>query len=462
MAMPRGACCTVSSVITIAMLGGGQTLRVHLDNHFGQGTDIEPSLLDRQSPSTRQERASSVSPWTRLARLLLLVPPAADAFNAATGIMRSRPPALHVRLWDKHREALSMSSDPQSSAAMNRRKALEALGIATIAATSAVPAAAHAVSAPELGQALPSEDLSQYVNSSRAFGESENKLVQSAIKFITGGIAGSIGAAAVYPVDSVKTRLQNERTPQGQEPKYTGALDCFTKTVREEGASALYQGLLPQVVGVWPEKAIKLTVNDAVRKVFADPATGSVALPFEILAGAAGGLFQDIFTNPLEIVKVRLQVADSRSGKQLSPIEVTKELGFAGLYQGVGVCLARDVPFSAIYFPAFAHLKEAWIPAGEEPLLRLLLAGAIAAIPAAYLVTPADVIKTRLQVKAEDGQDVYKGPFDCYQQIVEKEGWQALFKGGVQRVARSSPQFAVTLTVFDILNDWVAKNLQLS
>jgi Mitochondrial carrier protein len=42
---------------------------------------------------------------------------------------------------------------------------------------------------------------------------------------------------------------------------YKNSLDCFRQTFRNEGFKGLYRGLLPQLVGVAPEKAIKLTVS---------------------------------------------------------------------------------------------------------------------------------------------------------------------------------------------------------
>ena len=42
---------------------------------------------------------------------------------------------------------------------------------------------------------------------------------------------------------------------------YKNSFDCFRKVVRYEGFFGLYRGLLPQLVGVAPEKAIKLTVG---------------------------------------------------------------------------------------------------------------------------------------------------------------------------------------------------------
>ena len=66
----------------------------------------------------------------------------------------------------------------------------------------------------------------------------------------------------MYPIDLVKTRLQNQRTGSYVgELMYKNSFDCFKKVVRHEGVRGLYRGLAPQLVGVAPEKAIKLTVS---------------------------------------------------------------------------------------------------------------------------------------------------------------------------------------------------------
>jgi solute carrier family 25 aspartate/glutamate transporter 12/13 len=112
------------------------------------------------------------------------------------------------------------------------------------------------------------------------------------------------------------------------------------------------------------------------------------------------------------------------------------------------------VPFSAIYFPTYSHLKKDWF--GESPtkklgILQLLVSGAIAGMPAAYLTTPCDVIKTRLQVEARKGQTHYRGLAHCASTIWHEEGFKAFYKGGPARVMRSSPQFAFTLAAYEVL-----------
>ncbi|XP_073503050.1 electrogenic aspartate/glutamate antiporter SLC25A12, mitochondrial [Phyllobates terribilis] len=282
------------------------------------------------------------------------------------------------------------------------------------------------------------------------------QVAESAYRFTLGSIAGAVGATAVYPIDLVKTRMQNQRSSFVGELMYKNSFDCFKKVLRYEGFFGLYRGLLPQLVGVAPEKAIKLTVNDFVRDKFTQR-DGSIPLMAEILAGGCAGGSQVIFTNPLEIVKIRLQVAgEITTGPRVSAVTVVRDLGFFGLYKGAKACFLRDIPFSAIYFPVYAHCKSQFADeAGHIGALQLLTAGAIAGVPAASLVTPADVIKTRLQVAARAGQTTYNGVIDCFRKILKEEGGKALWKGAGARVFRSSPQFGVTLVTYELLQRWL-------
>uniref|UniRef100_A0A2S2NFN4 Calcium-binding mitochondrial carrier protein Aralar1 n=1 Tax=Schizaphis graminum TaxID=13262 RepID=A0A2S2NFN4_SCHGA len=279
------------------------------------------------------------------------------------------------------------------------------------------------------------------------------QVLESLYRFTLGSISGAIGATAVYPIDLVKTRMQNQRAGSFiGELMYRNSFDCFKKVIRHEGIFGLYRGLLPQLIGVAPEKAAKLTVNDLVRDKLRSE-NGDLAVSAEIIAGACAGFSQVIFTNPLEIVKIRLQVAgEIASTQKLSAITVIKELGFFGLYKGAKACFLRDIPFSAIYFPAYNHVKQAFADEkGYNHPLSLLAAGCIAGVPAASLVTPADVIKTRLQVVARKGQTTYNGLVDCAMKIYKEEGPRAFWKGTGARVFRSSPQFGVTLLSYEIL-----------
>lgn len=115
--------------------------------------------------------------------------------------------------------------------------------------------------------------------------------VPLAAKLVVGGIAGIIGTSIIFPIDMVKTRLQNQASGKAGQLVYNGAWDCFTKIIRSEGVKGLYRGLAPNLVGVTPEKAIKLAVNDEMRRLLENP-DGSISLLNEVIAGATAGFCQ--------------------------------------------------------------------------------------------------------------------------------------------------------------------------
>ena len=68
-------------------------------------------------------------------------------------------------------------------------------------------------------------------------------VVEQVYRFVLGGIAGGTGATAVYPIDLVKTRMQNQRGSLAGEIMYKNSIDCFRKVVRYEGFVGLYRGM---------------------------------------------------------------------------------------------------------------------------------------------------------------------------------------------------------------------------
>lgn len=282
-------------------------------------------------------------------------------------------------------------------------------------------------------------------------------IFDSIYNFCLGSIAGCIGATVVYPIDFIKTRMQAQRS----NAKYKNSIDCLLKVVKLEGVRGLYSGLGFQLIGVAPEKAIKLTVNDFMRKKLVD-SHNQLSVASEIFSGASAGMCQVIFTNPIEIVKIRLQVkSEYAADANITATNIIRNLGLSGLYKGVAACLMRDVPFSAIYFPTYAHLKKdlfQFDPNDKTKRNRLktwelLLAGGIAGMPAAYLTTPFDVVKTRLQIEPKQGETRYQGIFHAFKTILKEESFRSFFKGGGARVLRSSPQFGFTLAAYELFKN---------
>jgi len=93
----------------------------------------------------------------------------------------------------------------------------------------------------------------------------------------------------------------HSRSPTGV---FSGPLDCAAKILRNEGILGFYRGLGANLVGVTPEKAIKLAANEFFREHL-EKDDGSITLQNEMIAGALAGFCQVIATNPMEITKIR-------------------------------------------------------------------------------------------------------------------------------------------------------------
>ena len=306
--------------------------------------------------------------------------------------------------------------------------------------------------------------------------DNEKKVEQFKLlpKIINGGIAGIIGVSVVFPLDLVKTRLQNQIVGPNGERMYKSMFDCFRKTYKAEGYFGMYKGSGVNILLITPEKAIKLTANDTFRHYLSPGPGQKLPLEREMLAGGLAGACQIIVTTPMELLKIQMQDAGriamaakegGQSVPKVSAISLTKDLlrkkGVVGLYQGTSATALRDVTFSVIYFPLFARLNDIGPKRkdGSSVFWWSFLSGCAAGSTAALSVNPFDVVKTRLQViKKAPGEPTYNGVLDCIGQTLKNEGVTAFFKGGACRMIVIAPLFGIAQTVYYLgVAEWLLR-----
>jgi hypothetical protein len=189
----------------------------------------------------------------------------------------------------------------------------------------------------------------------------------------------------------------------------------------------------------------------------------------------------------MEITKIRMQMqATLPAAERKTTIEVVKSLGVRGMYSGTLATLARDVPFSLLFFPGYANLKTLLADEkGENSVPSQLFAGGIAGAFAAAAVTPSDVIKTRyltcicvvskfrmcvilkfnwnllsnyFRLQLEGGRARYLNMANCFKTILKEEGILALYKGAFPRMVVVGPLFAITLLSFETQKNYMIKH----
>jgi len=274
------------------------------------------------------------------------------------------------------------------------------------------------------------------------------------VKLPVGALAGMVGTTCMFPFDIVKTKLQAGEAG--------GPIGVARNIFKKNGFFGFYRGLMPNLVCVGPEKAIKLVVNEKLRDIFEND-DGSISLPHEILAGGTAGTFQAVVTVPMELTKIQMQLQDTLPVAERQTVgQVIKSLGLRGCYRGTAATLLRDIPYSVLFFPGYANLRRLSADEkGHNSKVSTLLSGGIAGAIAAGLVTPCDTIKTNLQKKG--GMEKYVNIKTCYSKLVAEGGGGvgSLFKGVVPRMIVVGPLFAITLLSFEEMKEYMIRSGQL-
>lgn len=162
-----------------------------------------------------------------------------------------------------------------------------------------------------------------------------------AATFFAGGASGMTVDFVLYPLDTIKTRLQTKGGGKGALNKrgfYSGApWACFV--MRRRGAISAHRpvlpGLLSAMLGSFPGAATFWTAYTASKGALA-PYVGSSDAAAGLLHGAAAGLADVAVVavrNPFEVVKQQMQAGLHGSTASAVRAIVAKE-GVAGLYAG--------------------------------------------------------------------------------------------------------------------------------
>lgn len=232
---------------------------------------------------------------------------------------------------------------------------------------------------------------------------------------IAGGTAGVVVETALYPIDTIKTRLQAARA--GSQIQWKG----------------LYSGLGGNLVGVLPASALFVGIYEPTKRKLLDVFPENLSAVAHLTAGAVGGFAASLIRVPTEVVKQRMQTGQFSTAPNAVRMIVAKE-GFRGLYAGYGSFLLRDLPFDAIQFCIYEQLRIDYKLVAKRELNdpENALIGAFAGAITGAITTPLDVLKTRLMVQGQTKQ--YSGIVSCAQTILREEGPKAFLRGIEPRV----------------------------
>lgn len=184
---------------------------------------------------------------------------------------------------------------------------------------------------------------------------------------ISGGMAGFVVDVLLFPIDTIKTRLQSEKN-----------------FWRSGGFRGIYNGLGPVALGSVPSAALFFCTYESMKK-FLMPHTNDQQTHYIHMSSAAiAEVVACIIRVPVELAKQRRQVQNSQyhnSSATKILVQAYKTEGIRrGLYRGFGATIFREIPFSFIQYPLWEYFKMHWTEATDLPLnfMSVAICGAMA------------------------------------------------------------------------------------
>ena len=203
------------------------------------------------------------------------------------------------------------------------------------------------------------------------------------------GLSRGFAVSLLYPVDTIKSRLQNATVIQSS--LYRG----FVYTT----STQIIYGML--VFGTYENLKKYKYENNIV---------------YNIKNAIISDLLGSIFLCPFEVIKQNIQI-----GRYNTVTQACKQINdIKGFYRGYFGLLCRDLPFRAIQLPLYEEVKKLEY--------NNAIAGCIAGMTAAAITNPIDVIKTQLMC------DSNKNIQNIVKYIYKQRGICSFFAGMLYRM----------------------------
>ena len=218
-----------------------------------------------------------------------------------------------------------------------------------------------------------------------------------------GSIAGSVEHMAMFPVDTLKTRMQALGGGSSTCPVHPFNIrQALTSILKFEGPSSLYRGIAAMGLGAGPAHAVYFSVYELCKQTFSSSTTNNNSL-VHAASGVCATVTSDAVFTPMDVVKQRLQLKSSPYKGVVDCVRrVAVEEGVGGFYKSYRTTVVMNAPFTAVHFAAYEAAKRGMMELSPEIAddgrwMVHATAGAAAGALAAAVTTPLDVVKTQLQ-----------------------------------------------------------------
>ncbi|KAJ2296121.1 hypothetical protein IW139_003512 [Coemansia sp. RSA 353] len=279
---------------------------------------------------------------------------------------------------------------------------------------------------------------------------------------ISGAGSSALALFLIYPLDTIKTRLQVQTRSQDDEEAMRSPADAVRKIVMNEGVGGLYAGLTANLVNQLINGFVYFYAYSTVRKLAlrtASPDGKTLATAIELAVGALAGMCNQLITLPIGVVATRQQTAHAleRESWVDTVRGILRTEGVQGLWAGFRPAMLLCAN-PAITYGAFEKAKSLLLRNRANQFLSSAEAfwvGALAKTLATIVTYPYIMAKVRLQwrpskdeMAAAGGQDIaYTSSADVLQKVLRREGVAGWYRGMQTQIIKAVITQALMLMI---------------
>lgn len=232
------------------------------------------------------------------------------------------------------------------------------------------------------------------------------------INLLSGGIARVITVFKLYPIDTIKTNIQNNS-------QYN-----FRK---------LYNGINIALIGQVPYYMIVFGTYEKIKSKLDKKISSYVISAF--IADFAGALW----LSPFELIKQKKQ----------SNIISTNSYKISELYKGFPQLLLRDIPYRIIKLPLYEVIKDNYMKnKGDIKPSETLIIATFSGMLAAAITNPADSIKTIIML-----DNTNKSKLSIIKSAIKSHGYNIFYKGIIYRTIYTGLSNGIFFTYYELLKN---------
>ncbi|KAI5795556.1 mitochondrial carrier domain-containing protein [Geopyxis carbonaria] len=192
-------------------------------------------------------------------------------------------------------------------------------------------------------------------------------------RFCAGGIGGVVSQFSIYPIDTLKFRMQCEMIGGGSRGNKL-IVETLKKTWMNGGIHSFYRGLPLALIGIFPYSAIDLGTFELVKQTYLKRRAEKMKCkPEDVLMpqwlilgiGATSGSFGASIVYPINLLRTRLQAQGTTHHPQTytGMVDVTVKTyraeGIRGMFRGLTPNLMKVIPAVSISYLAYENTKRA-------------------------------------------------------------------------------------------------------